>query len=90
MDGTYHKTTGRGTIAIGINDLETTHPEYAKEWHPYLNGSKQPIHYKAGSHEMVYWLCPQCGYGENGEWYQDIHVRLKGKLYCKSCRRKTK
>lgn len=85
----HRKTTGRSTVVVGINDLATTHPEYAKEWHPTLN-IKSPQEYKAGSHELVYWLCPICGYGQNGEWLQDIHIRLKGKLFCRTCRRKNR
>ena len=90
FDGTFHKTTGRSTVLIGINDLATTHPDYAKEWHPTLNGDHTPQKVKAGSHTSVYWKCPKCGYGENGEWYQDIHVRIKAKPLCKKCRRKGK
>lgn len=89
-DDTYHKTSGRSTVMIGVNDIATTHAEYVREWHPTLNLEKKPTDFKAGSHEKVYWVCPICGYGENGEWFQDIHVRLKGKLFCKKCRRNRK
>lgn len=88
FDGTYHKTSGRSTIAVGINDIATTHPDYALEWHPTLNGVLRPTQVKAGSHKEVYWVCQICGYGENGEWLQDVHTRLQRKLHCKKCRRK--
>lgn len=90
FDQTYHKTTGRAIIAVGINDIATTHPQHALEWHPTLNGDRKPTQFKAGSHEEVYWVCQNCGFGENGEWPQIIKSRMHQKVHCKKCRRKAR
>ena len=86
-DGKYHKTTGRAVVLPGINDLTKTHPLIAKEWHPSLNGELTPLQVKAGQHIDVFWQCPQCGFGKDGEWKQDLHVRTRQKPLCKKCRR---
>lgn len=90
FDQTFHKTTGRATIAVGINDIATTHPQHALEWHPTLNGYRKPTQFKAGSHEEVYWVCQNCGFGENGEWHKQINARLSQGIHCKKCRHKLK
>ena len=65
-DKQIHKTYNT-TVVIGFNDLATTHPERAKEWHPTLNTIK-PTEIKYGSRKLIYWQCTKCEYGENGEW----------------------
>ncbi|WP_426763058.1 zinc-ribbon domain-containing protein [Pseudarthrobacter sp. 1G09] len=45
-------------VEEGINDLATTHPDLAAEWHPFLNGETTPRHVTFGSDKTVYWLCP--------------------------------
>lgn len=45
-------------VAAGVNDLATTHPVVAVEWHPRLNGSLSPAEVSAGSEALVYWVCP--------------------------------
>lgn len=48
-----------GTKPIpGENDLGTTNPELAKEWHPEKNGDLTPRDVKAGSKKLVWWICP--------------------------------
>jgi DNA-directed RNA polymerase subunit RPC12/RpoP len=44
---------------IGVNDLATTHPEVAKEWHPTKNGDLKPTDCSSGSDKKVWWLCPK-------------------------------
>jgi hypothetical protein len=44
-------------IEVGDNDLATTHPGIAAEWHPTKNGKLTPQHVSFGSDELVYWLC---------------------------------
>ncbi|QST02126.1 hypothetical protein IMZ31_21995 (plasmid) [Pontibacillus sp. ALD_SL1] len=39
-------------------NLAVTKPDIAKEWHPTLNGTVEPIHYSFGSGQKVWWLCP--------------------------------
>ena len=43
----------------GVNDLATTHPELAKEWHPVKNGNLSPQQVLAGSAKKIWWICPQ-------------------------------
>lgn len=44
-------------VEAGINDLATTHPGIAAEWHPVKNGDLTPHHVTFGSDKMAYWLC---------------------------------
>jgi hypothetical protein len=44
----------------GFNDLATTHPELASQWHPTLNGERTPRDVLAGSDEKPVWLCQTC------------------------------
>lgn len=48
--------SGRNIVA-GVNDLATTHPGIAAEWHPDKNGKLTPQHVSFGSDRLVYWLC---------------------------------
>lgn len=48
--------TGR-TILSGFNDLQTTHPEVAVEWHPTKNGDLLPTHISQGNSLPIWWLC---------------------------------
>lgn len=43
----------------GINDLATTHPDLAKEWHPTKNGQLTPQQVVAGKNKKVWWKCPK-------------------------------
>lgn len=45
-------------VLPGFNDLATTHPELAGEWHPEKNGRKA-TEVTAGSHAKAWWLCPR-------------------------------
>ena len=45
-------------VVVGINDLATTHPEIAREWHPTKNGSLMPQSVTHGTGKKVWWLCP--------------------------------
>lgn len=48
----------RSRVVSGVNDLATTHPELAKEWHPQKNGALTPQDVLSGSGKKVWWLCP--------------------------------
>ena len=43
----------------GINDLATTHPTLAKEWHPTKNGNLTPDKLSVKSNKSVWWKCPE-------------------------------
>lgn len=44
-------------VLSGENDLVTTHPELASEWHPTKNGDITPQSVVSGHHGKVWWLC---------------------------------
>ena len=46
-------------IVQGKNDLATTHPYLAKEWHPTKNGTLTPQKISYGSNKKVWWICPK-------------------------------
>lgn len=63
----------------GFNDLETTHPEIAKQWDFSKNGNFTPKDYVSGSFRKVWWIC------ERGHsWLAKIADRTKGRgcPYC--------
>lgn len=68
-----------GRVAIpGENDLASTHPELAEQWHPSKNMGK-PSNYTPYSHHKAWWKCTQ-----GHEWQTTIANRAKGSG-CKSC-----
>ena len=58
----------------GFNDLETLHPELAKEWHPTKNGNLKPSDVISGVNKKAWW---QCKYGH--EWEAVISSRIHGR-----------
>lgn len=63
----------------GYNDLSTTHPHLAAEWHPTKNGELKPNQVIAGTNKKVWWL-GKCGH----EWIAVISSRKKG-VGCPYC-----
>ena len=49
----------RRKVLAGYNDLATTAPDVAAEWHPTLNGELTPEMVMAGSSRYIWWQCPQ-------------------------------
>ncbi|MBR2634795.1 MAG: hypothetical protein IKD31_04370 [Clostridia bacterium] len=45
-------------VVKGKNDLATTNPELAKEWHPTKNDPLTPCDVTRGSGKKVWWKCP--------------------------------
>ena len=41
----------------GFNDLTTTEPQLAKEWHPTRNAGLEPTEVTSGSNKKVWWQC---------------------------------
>lgn len=60
-------------LAAGENDLATTHPDLAAQWHPTKNGDLQPCEVFAGSNLKVWWKC-----GEGHEWETTVYARATG------------
>jgi len=46
-------------LLTGTNDLATTHPEIAAQWHPTLNDGLLPHSVIAASGRSIYWMCEQ-------------------------------
>ena len=67
-------------VLVGENDLQTTDPQLAEEWHPTKNGSLKPTDVMKGSNKKVWWL-GKCGH----EWYAQIYPRSIG-VGCPKCR----
>lgn len=68
-------------VLIGFNDLATTHPLLAAEWHPLLNNENNPTSVAGGWTNKVWWLC------SNGHtWRQRILERKMNKTStCPTC-----
>lgn len=71
-------------VLRGFNDLATTHPELAKEWHPTKNEPLTPDQITYGSGKKVWWKCKN-GY----EWSASIanRTKMRGCPICSSRRR---
>ena len=67
-------------IVVGENDLATTHPELAAQWHPEKNGTLTPQKVVAGSYIKVWW---RCEFGH--EYRAAIPSRAKGNTSCPIC-----
>lgn len=72
-----------GRIAeIGVNDLCTTHPTIAAEWHPTKNGDLIPQQFKVGSNQQIWWKC-----AKGHEWKTTIQHRQQ--TGCPECAKET-
>lgn len=69
-------------VLKGFNDLCTTHPALAAEWHPTKN-DVAPDSVTAGSHKKVTWCC------EKGhEWVTTVNARIMNNSGCPYCSNK--
>ena len=82
------RTTGTGCpfcsgnkVWIGFNDIATTNPEIAAEWHPTLNGPLLPTDVSKGYTKKVWFLCPSCDKSYN----TIIGNKIKGYGRCPNC-----
>ena len=64
---------GNKQVLPGYNDLATTHPHIAAEWHPSKNGNLLPTQVTAGAGDVIWW---KCSHGH--EWKTAIFHRLHG------------
>ena len=60
-------------VLAGYNDLETTNPYLAKQWHPTKNGKQTPKDFTKGSKKRAWWICK-----EGHEWEAPIYSRNAG------------
>lgn len=70
------------TILQGYNDLATTNPVLATEWHPTKNHSLTPHDITSGSGHSVWWQCKR-----GHEWKARVDHRSKG-IGCPYCAKK--
>jgi hypothetical protein len=63
-------------VLEGFNDLKTTEPEIAKEWHPIRNGDLKPTEVTRSSNIKVWW---QCNKYPDHEWDAPINNRTSGR-----------
>ena len=66
-------------VVKGKNDIATTHPQLAAEWHPTKNGDLTPENVSYGANKRVWWLCPQ------GHEYQATINHRSGGTNCPKC-----
>jgi hypothetical protein len=66
-------------VLAGFNDLATTHPQIAAEWHPSRNAPITPIDVIAGTPKRIWWQCR-----EGHEWIATGNKRYM-KRGCPSC-----
>ncbi len=78
--GTGCPTCTNRIVLKGFNDLATTHPELANEWHPTKNGDLQPTDVSAGSSKRVWWQCKQ-----GHEWQSSVNARNHHQTGCPVC-----
>lgn len=67
-------------IRTGTNDLATTHPELAAQWHPGALAFLSPFRVGAGDSRATFWLCP-----EHHTYRAPVNERVQGRG-CPECR----
>lgn len=72
-------------VVPGINDLATTRPDIAMDWHPTKNGKLKPFEVTKGRRTLIWWKCHICGY----EWADSLNHRNGGRG-CPSCKKEKK
>lgn len=61
--------------------LAHVRPDLIKEWHTYNKLSPEEV--TCGSHKKIYWICSECEYGTNLEWYRSCNDRIN--YGCPAC-----
>ena len=71
-------------VLLGFNDLSTTRPDLAAEWHPRKNGDLSPAAVSAWSNKKAWWACAQ-----GHEWRARVSDRVRSEgLSCPACNMK--
>jgi len=83
-DGTGCPYCSNRKVLSGYNDLATTNPRLAKEWHPIKNGKLTPNEIVEGSVKKIWWRC------EKGhEWKAAPYNRIRNRN-CPICSKQLK
>lgn len=67
-------------VLPGKNDLESTYPELAMQWHPTKNGDLRPCDVAKTTQKEVWWLCDQ-----GHEWKTKVFIRTMHGSGCPVC-----
>lgn len=67
-------------VLAGVNDLATTNPDLATEWHPSKNGKANPSAISGGAHKLFWWKCE-----EGHEWEASPSQRTNKSTGCPMC-----
>jgi len=87
MDLAIHNAWLSVNGTVGYNEsLAYLYPSLAQEWHPELNKYIKPNQAKPSLNKVIYWVCPNCGHGADGEWTASISLRVRNKSGCRKCR----
>jgi hypothetical protein len=85
--GIHVRRMGRGCpvcsnneVRTGLNDLLTTQPDLATEWHPTKNGKLKPTDVVAGTSKRIWWLC-----SKGHEWETTGNYRVMDDSGCPGC-----
>ena len=84
----YDRKSGRNcgvcsgkTVLSGFNDLASTHPEMAAQWHPTKNGRLKPADVVAGTSRKIWWLC-EAGHEWSASGNSRVRVAGPGCVVC--------
>lgn len=67
-------------VLVGFNDLRTSFPELAKQWHPSLNESLHPDAVTSRYSKKVWWVCDK-----GHEWDMPVNDRTNRGRGCPAC-----
>lgn len=67
-------------LLVGFNDLRSTHPDIAAEWHPTKNGDVTPEMVGPNNKDDYWWICR-----EGHEWQARPHNRTMNNTGCPYC-----
>ena len=67
-------------LIVGVNDLATTHPNIAAQWHPTMNGDLKACDVIPNSSKNVWWLCDK-----QHAYQQIIYKRTQRGFNCSYC-----
>lgn len=62
------------TVISGVNDIVTTHPQYARDWDYENNFPYLPEDVTQGSMREFWWICPKTG----GSYICNLNRKMKG------------
>lgn len=62
-------------VWVGFNDMATTRPDLASQWHPTRNGDLHPTDVVAGTNKVVWWRCDK---DSTHEWAAKANNRVTG------------